>query len=217
MRMKVGILCVLLIILPVARSHANRVDEPATVEGRVTTTWGTPLGNVKVSFYQLEGISGISKSEKLVQQTTADEKGNYKVANLPWGQYRIEFSSSYGHTEVWRFYLWRSAKRILDISIPMGYNHILSAIQVSGSVVMSNGLPIENATVSMISVSSPDEYKQTRTDKNGKYEFQEINPGQYIICATTTGFMANSTVVDLGNGEKASIDIKLKSGKTKGA
>jgi len=217
MYIKLRILCFLLITLFGFGGHSTLADdEPASVEGRITTLWGASIGDVKISFYLLEGIAGNSKSEKLVQEVTTDKQGSYKVTNLPWGQYRIIFSNSFGHTEIWRYRLWRDAKRVLDISLPIGYQHYLSPIQVSGLIQQSDGLPIEDATVSMISAFNPNDYQQTRTDKSGKYQFRKIQPGQYIICASKQGFLVGSTAVDLGNGEEQVVSITLKIGKAKG-
>lgn len=210
-------MCFLLIPLLGLTSYSTLADDdPASVEGRITSLWGASIGNVKISFYLLEGSAGNSKSERLMEEVTTDKQGNYKVTNLPWGQYRIVFSNSFGHTEVWRYRLWRSAKRILDISLPIGYQHYLSQIQISGLIQQSDGLPIEDATVSIISAFNPNDYQQTRTDKNGKYQFQKIQPGQYIVSASKPGFFVGSKDVDLGNGEKTSVTITLKAGKAKG-
>lgn len=216
--MAIKIICLAFyLLLGVGNCSVFAEDEPATVEGHVTTTWGASLAEVKVSFYLLEGTGGISKSEKLIQQVKTDEQGNYKVVNLPWGQYRVEFIDSIGHSEVWRFYLWRSAKRVLDMCIPLGYTHFLSLIQVSGEVLQDDGVPIPDATISMISAYNPNDTQQVRTDKNGIFQVSLIQPGQYIFGAVKEGFMAESKAVDLGNGEKTTVKLVLKSGKTKGA
>ncbi|MEQ1764209.1 MAG: carboxypeptidase-like regulatory domain-containing protein [Pyrinomonadaceae bacterium] len=184
----------------------------ASVKGRVTTLRGDTLADVEVRFFQLEGIRGISPTEKLIVATKTDENGQYRVDNLPSGQYRVHFSmSGFGHTEIWRFYLWRNASRTLDIGIPVGYTHGLIQSKVSGSVRSSDGRSVENATVTLINAFDPNETQQTRTDKNGKFELSTIQPGQYIVYASANGFAVSASTFDLGNGARITSDFALKS------
>lgn len=210
-----SILGILLLLVGFA---AFAQDELASVEGRVTTLWGTPLKNVKVSFFQLEGISGISKTEILIRQITTDSEGRFRTDNLPWGQYRIDISSGYGKTEIWRYYLWRNAKRILDVGLPLEntLSDTLSQIMLSGVIQQTDQDHIADATVTLTSAFAPNKTQQARTDKNGHYQFKVIQPGQYILFATKPGFLADSLAIDLGNGERAFANLVLKQGKSKG-
>lgn len=122
--MKITISLLLVALLTLTAWSLTQDDDFASVKGRVTTLWGEPFGEAEVSFYELEGISGNSPTEKLVRRVVADNDGNYKADKLPWGQYRAGVSAKgYGHTEVWRFYLARDADEILDVGVPMGYLH----------------------------------------------------------------------------------------------
>jgi hypothetical protein len=209
-------ICCLFLAITLSSNVAVAEDEPASVEGRVFTLWGEPMEEVKVAFYQLEGIRGTSPTERLIQETTTDGNGRYQLKGLPWGQYRVNFSSPYGKTEVWRFYLWRNAKRVLDIGMPIGYTHFLSEIKVSGNVRQPDNIPVDDATVTMVSAFNPGESQQVRTDKSGRYSFGEIQPGQYIVYAAKPDFIVTATAIDVGNGEQLISDIVLKPGRPKG-
>lgn len=184
----------------------------ASVRGRVTSLRGDSLANVEVKFYELEGIRGISPTEKLIKVTKTDEQGQYRVDNLPSGQYRVYFSvSGFGHTEIWRFYLWRKASRTLDIGIPIGYTHGLFQSKISGRVRSYDGKSLQNATVTLLNAFDPNETQQARTDKNGRFELTTIQPGQYIVFASANGFAVSSATFDLGNGARITSDFALKS------
>ena len=209
-------ICCLLLAITLSSNVAVAEDEPASVEGRVLTLWGAPMAEVKVAFYLLEEIRGISPTERLIQQTTTDGNGRYQLKGLPWGQYRVDFSSAYGHTEVWRFYLGRNAKRVLDIGLPIGYTHSLFEIKVSGNVRRPDKTPVDDATVTMVSAFNPGESQQVRTDKSGRYSFEAIQPGQYIVYAAKPDYIVMATPIDIGNGEQLTSNIVLKPGRPKG-
>lgn len=213
MRMKITI-CLLLFALLTSTAWAltQDGDDFASVKGRVTTLWGEPLGETEVSFYELEGIRGNSPTEKLVRTVVADKDGNYKAEKLAPGQYRVDVSAkTYGHTEVWRFYLARNADEILDVGVPLGYLHSISQMTVSGVIRQANGSPISDATVTLTNAyhATETQPQQTRTDKNGKYKFTEIQLGDYVLYSTKTGFYPNATTFRLDNGEQQVADVKL--------
>lgn len=183
-------------------------DNQASVQGHVSTLWGEPLDNVVIKFYQLEGIHGLSASEKLIQQTTTNVQGRYKVTALPSGWYRVEIGR-HGE-EIWRFYLWRGANRVLDIGLPIGMMHHLKDITVTGSVRQRDNTPIEGATVTIMNAFNTREAQQVITDKAGNFKFELIQPGQYIVYATQFGFLLNATTLDLGNGSKERVNLRLK-------
>jgi hypothetical protein len=108
---------------------------------------GDVAEGVQVKFFALEGIRGKSKSETLVKTATTDKEGNYKIVGIPAGLYRVEFNATFGSAEVWRFYLWRGARRILDIGLPIGYEHSFGEITVRGRLLDNHNNHIQDATV----------------------------------------------------------------------
>jgi hypothetical protein len=213
--MKTTLQAVIFVLLTFTFSFAQE-NESASVSGRVTTLQGEVLENVEVQFFELEGIRGISPKETLVKTTSTDKEGNYKISGLPYGQYRVNFVLPYfGHTEVWRFYLWRKAHRVLDIGIPIGYTHGLREIIVSGQVQGTNNQKIKDVTVTLVNAFNPNETQQTRTDKDGKYKITRIQPGQYIVYVTKPNFATKSIAADLGNGAKVELNFTMEAIKQK--
>lgn len=201
--------CILLLAL-VGPSALAQGGELARVSGRVTTLWGEPVEQANVSFLQLEGISGHSPTEKPVQRVVTDKDGNYTVNKLPSGQYRVNVVfKGYGHTEVWRFYLWGGASRVLDIGVPMGMLHGIEAATISGTVRQPNHNPVKDATVTLVNAYGMGESRQVRTDENGRYSLREIQLGDYVLYVTHPGFGVSATTLRLGNGERKTADFTL--------
>ena len=100
--------------------------------------------------------------------------------------------------------------------MPIGYTHFLSEIKVSGNVRQPGNIPVDDATVTMVSAFNPGESRQVRTDKSGRYSFGAIQPGQYIVYAAKPDFIVTATAIDIGNGEQLILDIVLKPGRPKG-
>lgn len=207
-------LIVIIAVSSVGSSAQN--DETATVSGRITTLRGDPLADAIVQFYELEGIRGLSPTETLRKAVTTDSSGAYVAKGIPWGQYRVNVEvPTFGHTEVWRFYLWRNARRVLDIGVPIGITHGLSEITIEGTVSGENGKRLRDATVTIVNVYDSEETEQVRTDSNGSYKITRIQPGQYVLYAYYPGYGPTASTLDLGNGTKTSLDFSIKPVKRK--
>ena len=208
MKTKTFIFILLLVII--GPSASAQGDEPASVRGRVTTLWGEPVEAVEVSFFELAGIGGTSPTEKLIRRVLTDKEGNYRADKLAPGEYRVAVVfPQYGHTEVWRFYLWRGANRVLDIGVPMGMLHGIEAAEVSGAVKDLNGGLVRDATVTLTNAYNAGESQQVRTDGQGRYSLREIQVGDYVLYVTRPGFGVSVTGLRLSNGEKKRADVRL--------
>lgn len=216
--MKIRILIFLFALFLTVPAVMGQDEAPASVQGRISTLWGEPLEEAEVSFYLLEWDKGqiVSAEGRFIQRAVTDKQGNYKVSNLPWGQYRIRVVlRGLGNAEAWRFYLWRGANRVFDMGIPIGYDHHLAQVIVNGVVRDTNKVAIAGATVTLISAFDSSRFDQVKTDKEGRYEFKLIQPGQYILYAAKPGFIVSAVSVDLGNGSKETREIVLQSGEPK--
>lgn len=68
----------------------------------------------------------------------------------------------------------------------------------------SNGEPIRNATVTL----SPGNLA-TITGNDGHYEFTDIEPGQYKVMASSTGYVTDTHQISIVSGKSATCDISL--------
>jgi uncharacterized surface anchored protein len=186
-------------------------DESASVRGRVTTLSGRPIEQAQVSFFQLEGLHGNSRSEELIQKTFTDRNGEYSVTGLPWGQYRVEaIVQGYGRTEVWRFFVSRSARRVLDIGIPMGMLDHISQMEIRGTVLSSKKEAVKEATVTLTNLYNSTEFQQVRTDVNGRYSLLLMQEGDYVLHASKPGYVARNTTISLRSGGRKTVDLSLR-------
>lgn len=182
----------------------SQTDEPAKVRGRITNYFGTPLEKVEVKFFLLEMKSGefVSAEGKFIKSVFTDKDGEYEITDLTWGEYRVSaIAFGFPKAEVWRFYLWRNAERVLDFGLKIGITHGLPQLEISGVIKSKDKSPIKDATVTLINAFDVTEIKQTRTGKDGRYKIQLIQPGQYIIYVSKQGFSTNSfSFLINGNG-----------------
>jgi hypothetical protein len=173
----------------------SQTEEPAKVRGRVTGYFGNPLEKVEVNFFLLEMKSGeFVSAGKFIKSVLTDTNGEYEITDLPWGEYRVSaIAFGFPRAEVWRFYLWRNAERVLDFGLQIGITHGFPQLQVSGTIKLKNKSPVRDATVTLINAFDETEIKHTRTGNDGKYKFQLIQPGQYIIYVSKPGFSVISS------------------------
>lgn len=59
--------------------------------------------------------------------------------------------------------------------------------RVSGEVADDNHKPIEAATISLLQAKDSSKVHQTVTDKTGKYVFDKVRDGRYLVSATSVG------------------------------
>ncbi|HET6671428.1 MAG TPA: carboxypeptidase-like regulatory domain-containing protein [Pyrinomonadaceae bacterium] len=207
--MRLKIFFVSLLLALIAPAALAQDDEFASVSGRVTTYWGSAL-EAEISFFQLEGISGNSPTEELIQRVTTNKDGAYAIEKLPWGQYRVKVATKgYGDAEIWRFYLWRGAKRVLDIGVPMGMLDHISQMEIRGAVTRPNRMPVKDATVTLLNVYDSSESQQVRTDADGKYTLLLIQEGDYVLHAAKVGFTVSATTISIRSGERKTSNLVL--------
>lgn len=212
MRIYVAAVFLLLAISFVALAQT---EKPASVSGRITTLWGEPINRAKVSFYKLKGFEGLSSTEKLTQAVFTDKDGNYK-ATLSHGHYRVEIvGSRFGHVEVWRFYVGDNDNRILDFGVPLGNWHFVAPMRIEGTVTDETGKPVSEATVTMMSVYTPNIAEtwvstQTRTDAKGNYSIGTLEVGDYVLIVSRPNYLPSSAAFRVNNGEQKELNFELK-------
>jgi hypothetical protein len=185
-------------------------QEGARARGRVVLFSGVPVEGATVKFYLLDSTRGLPSKETLVRQVQSAPDGRFIADGLPFGQYRVEVELfGFGRTEVWRFYLWRGADRVLDIGLPQGMQHGLEVATVLGTVKGDKGDLLPDATVTLVAAYNLMESSQVRTDGNGRFELTTIQPGEYVLWAAKDGWRASAVSFHLGSGAKQTITVTL--------
>jgi iron complex outermembrane recepter protein len=79
---------------------------------------------------------------------------------------------------------------------------------VSGTVTDPQTAVIQDARVSLLAGQT--EVRATRTDAQGRYRFDAVPPGTYVIVASATGFQSDSsTELTVTTGQSAARDLSL--------
>lgn len=180
------VFCFLFLLLAFSSVSAQK-DNSAKVKGRVTNYFGDSIADEVVKFFLLERKIGggyVSAEGRFIKSARTDKEGDFEVSELPWGNYRIVAGSA----EVWGFYLARNDDKILDLGNYIGYIHGFPQLEVSGTVKDSNKKSVKDATITLVNAFDETEVLRTRTNNNGEYKIQFIQPGQYILYVTKPGF-----------------------------
>ncbi len=168
----------------------------ASIEGKVTSSDGSPL-TAYVFAWSLNG--GAMNSGSAV----TDAEGNYKIVNLPAGEYRVAAAANGYMPQLWDHTTsLRQAK-----PVPVGEGEEVSGIDFSltalpttpgtGSIAGSvkneaDNQPIADAWV--IGVWTSDSLSFVRyfaaTDAEGGFKLVGLLPGDYILFVQAKGFVA---------------------------
>ena len=213
------LLCIILLVAFVPRLVLATPAEPTapgSIAGIVRDSLGTPLSQIRVALYFPDGQVG--------RVTTTGADGAYKIAILPAGDYRLEFSDPagvYAHL----FYLnapnWWAATRVTVLG--QDIVGIDAHLPLSGSItghVTRAGEPVDeyysvtlymNVNEAWLGLAS------AGLDAAGVYQFTELPPGTYRVCAEGWGNGANggfqrSCYDQISAGVEAASDVVVQAG-----
>lgn len=169
----IGIACLLLFCLAPASALAGSVSGTVTDAGT-----GLPLGEGFVCAQPEEG-SGICEA--------VEESGDYELAEVPEGVYRIEFTGPFGSNYVSQYwqdaYSWTDATAIdlEEEESRIGINAaLLQGAEIEGSIVGAGGAgPIYAARACAELVSGQHGLHCGLTNEAGEYSIAGLLPGAY--------------------------------------
>jgi hypothetical protein len=151
----------------------------ATITGIITNAAGDPVPNVIVSLNSTNGVGDTGAS--------TDNAGTYSVAQLPAGQYQVDFTPSAGNYlgQWWNDQPTQSTANSVTLttgSTASGINAQLAAgATISGTVSSANG-PVAGATVAALDASDEQITAQEPvTDANGDYTIAGLPSGSYKV------------------------------------
>lgn len=182
-------LAVTALILMGCRSQSAVAE--SSVYGRVTDLRGQPISNVVVRFYKL--VPGkLDGGEMLLSEVAPDETGYYEATGLDWGRYRIHFgelkkSPYLEDQDIWGFFVSNGSRHVLNVALAGGMSaHLGTQSRVRGVVKDEQGTQMAGATVVIVPVYGPNQYRQTHTEESGEFSYF-IENGSYLIYATAPG------------------------------
>jgi len=173
--------------VPSPRTADTPPEPTAVVRGHVVGSDGRPLRQARISI-----VDGTAR-RTLSEATDAD--GAYEIAAVPAGTYAVT-ARKVGYTTV-EFGQRRpsDAGRRVRVADGETLEHIdftlPAASAINGRVVDENGDPVEDATVSIYTMTTVDGRRrlisvgsERRTDDLGRFRLFNIAPGSYVLAAT---------------------------------
>jgi hypothetical protein len=176
--------CSFLIITAVGRNAPT-----ASIHGHILDSFGFPIADTTLEIQ-------LGRPTQIFQIRT-DREGNYKLDALPEGEYVITVFSRGFITESKDITLSGGIDMRLDFGLIAGYLGNAIPIKVSGMVRQFSNVPLQDATVTLISAFNQRFTWNARTDKTGRYQINVDYPGQYIIYVSKPGLMVNSAPIVL--------------------
>ncbi len=161
------------------------------ISGIVRDDSGNPLPNVTVTAGN--------------ETANTDADGRYTLYELTPGSYSVTFTKEGYKTVVLLAEVVSGSTTTLDATMPV--DNTPKTGTISGVVKDVNGVGIANAEVMFASkgISSG----STRTDSQGRFSFQDVNPGSYRVTASKEGYISNSADVDVVAGQNSTCNIVL--------
>jgi uncharacterized GH25 family protein len=167
----------------------SKVRSKTRLSGVVTQSIESSIEEVKSTYKLLAGrkvrISGNAKNVEL----KTDENGVYEIYGLPAGKYKVSTEPIVGYK------LTNEKNEWFEIEIEAGSHteqdfdfSINNAIR--GKFFDANGKPLKNVCLDLLPARGKKAqyfYQGDCTDENGKFEFDEVPPGTYVIIVNDDG------------------------------
>ena len=172
------------------------------IYGSVTDATDLPLRNATVS---LTGPSNYSES------TNTDEDGFYMFEELAKGDYELVAEKD-GYVAETK-----------EISLDDGEVYEVETIKmdeeqsggISGYVYNIKGDPVENVKLTIKGLTTKYTEK-TGTDRDGFFEFANLDADTYVITAKKKRYKTTKTTIELGDLENKEIEIELRTTTSRG-
>ena len=223
------ILCVLLLLSPVASVLSQSVVDKAatsTISGKVTVG-GKGLQGVVVGLVITEQYNASASPTRF--RATTDVDGNYRIINVPPGDYTVVPASPvYVAIEGRKSVIIGKNETVENFDIALERGGV-----ITGKVTDADGRPMIEETVYVSATTSQRTvyYRDIRTDDRGIYRAYGVPPGKYTVYAgrdakysfgtraqqghqrtyhPATVDPAAATVIDISDGSEATnVDITL--------
>ncbi len=161
-----------------------RLEPGVTISTRVENADGKPLSNATVNLYLWSGNSGDSFTDKPIK---GDSQGRIEVTALPPGRrYSMHVTAKgYGSGDSQIQEVDAESRRL---ELP-AFTLNVADRKLAGQVVDPEDKPVANAWVHMYGRGQPN--SSLRTDKLGRFRFEEVCEGRVQLSASTQGSYGN--------------------------
>jgi len=174
------------------------------------------------------GVEGMPQADGVEVQPD----GTFEIADMPGGTYQL---AVWVKSEVYRDYyvksVLESGREVADTGFAVTGGAALEVIvsakgaTIEGTVLDGDGKPVTDAEVTAVPASGqrmrPDAYQVEKTNGQGQYTLRGMSPGQYVVVAIegahedarsgafATKYAAMGEAVELGEGEKRTVGLKV--------
>ncbi len=177
--------CVLLILASASLTNAQK-DQTASISGKVTLK-NKGVSGIVVVATETDSHSGWQRSRN---RATTDDEGNYRINNVPTGNYQVypiapalvvENGKSNERLSI------AAGETIRDINFTMVYGGV-----ITGKITDAEGQPLIDETVSVNAVDPELDYQRPnyspiQTDDRGIYRAFGLRPGKYKVSVGQSG------------------------------
>ncbi|HYK00801.1 MAG TPA: carboxypeptidase regulatory-like domain-containing protein [Thermoanaerobaculia bacterium] len=177
------------------------LDAGVRLTGRVTGPNGAPLADVSVRVQP--SPTGAFSMRGAESSAVTDTDGEYSLEALPAGEETIAFTHASYLTSRKQVTL-KGRETKLDVQLSTGE-------RVSGVVVTEAGAPVADARVEAFGAGMRG--GNARTNANGVFEIESLQPGRYRFTAAKTG-VGEGSVDDVDLSSNQQVRITMRAGAT---
>jgi len=179
---------------------------------------------------------GGAEAFQLSSGAAVNADGTFEIADVPGGTYQVGVSAK---SEIYRDYyvksVQESGREVADTGFAVTGGASLDVVvsakgsSIEGTVTDVNGRPVVDAEVLAVPASGqrmrPEAYGTAKSGTQGQFTLRGMTPGQYIVVAIEgshedeksaeflTKYGGAGEVVEVGEGEKKSVALKVVEGK----
>lgn len=178
--------------------------DSGSISGTVHGSDGTPIAGATIKLFDNTG--------QPFEHVNSNSSGLFDFAGIPAGSYFITASKP-GFLTPSRIPVSVIQNGSASVDITMSVDPNANSNALYGIVFdTSNNKPVDNATVELFLVQSPEPVSHGRvlTNAEGQYLFADLPDGDYFVTANKAGYLTTrSSQVHLTNKEYASLNINL--------
>lgn len=185
-RLRLGLFGVLLI--STGHTAQAEVGAESSLFGAVTDLRGDPVPAAEINLYELSLAKDGVEVRKLASVLT-DSAGGFRFENVSAGSYMVRaWLAGFATTRIWDVYVNPGENHLLNLAVALGGISPARPTTASGEVRGSDGNPLPNATITLRDAFNAGILVQTRSDSKGRYKFELVFCGDYVITAFNPGF-----------------------------